>query len=179
MWQHEAEVTASIITTLCANCRVKWLITGCMGHFGKSRSEKGDMSTEPFGVEVAAWIHSHEGSKMWSIGPRDVRHKHCLWWSPGLSNSKFDNRWASQVVKSELPRMTFSRTSIVVQLYDNMKDTMFFSAGLTFSSSGCCGSLAALVTHATYKWIPLPFWDSAIPQWAAKLGNAISQLSQL
>ena len=50
-----------------------------------------------------------------------------------------------------------------------MKHTGFFSAGLTFSSSGCCGSLAALVTHATYKWIPphfscggLLFWDSAM-----------------
>ena len=47
----------------------------CMGHFGKSRGEIGDMSIEPFDVDVAAWIHSNKASEMCSIVPRDVRHE--------------------------------------------------------------------------------------------------------
>ena len=116
----------------------------------------GDMSTEPFDVDFAAWIYSHEGSKMWSIGPRDVRHEHCFWWSPGFSNSKFVNQASLSSGKV--------RTSLEHPLlYNYMKDTGFFSAGLTFSSSGCCGSLAALVTHATYKWIPPHFSCRRLP----------------
>ena len=113
-----------------------------MGHFGKSRGEIGDISTDPFDVDVAAWIHSNKGSEMCSIGPRDVRHEHCLWWSLGFSNNKFDNRWASQVVKSEVPQMIFSIASIVVKIW-----YIFFKTTLTFGNWGCRGSSATLVRH--------------------------------
>ena len=75
---------------------------------------------------------------------QDVKHwpkrcetwAHCFWWSPGFSNSKFVNKWASQMVKSKLPGMTFSRTSIVIlktsqkhQMWCRYEDSVFATGG--------------------------------------------------
>ena len=153
MWQHEAAVTASILPFVPIAESNDW--SRDAWHFGKSRSEMGDMSTAPFGVDFVAWIYSHEGSKMWSIGPRDVRHEHCFWLSPGFSNSKFVNQAS---LSSGKVRTSLEHPLLYNFLKDTMKDTGLFSAGLTFSSSGCCGSLAALHTHThdTSERIPPP-----------------------
>ena len=93
------------------------------------------MSTEPFDVDFAAWIHSHKGSRMWSIGPRDVRHEHCFWWSPGFSNSKFANKRVSLSGKVRTTRIgNLYRTSIVVHTWRLWAD---------IRNSGCHGQNAS------------------------------------
>ena len=83
-------------------------------------------------VERSIMGHVHWAFWCWSCGMdsfsqrfQDVKHwpkrcetwAHCFWWSPGFSNSEFVDKWASQMVKSKLPGMTFSRTSLGVQIW--------------------------------------------------------------
>ena len=132
------QVFFQLLTSSAPRARHFWvhlMNSACMGHFWQSRGEIGDMSIAPFGVDVAAWIHSHKGSKMWSIGPRDVRHEHCFWWSPGSSNSKFVNKRVSQVVKSELPGLAISIEHPLLYKYERYR--VFLSRGWHSVVKGC------------------------------------------